>query len=162
MILLCALATPTYFADGASEKAEKKYPKLDSGLQQLYEEEAAEGLHSPVTASDASGQDAQRVKVVLKMVSIDAPIPQDLGIEVELTHEDLVQATVPILNLPQIASDENVKYITLPSRPTLATVQPVLEHAPGESDLIYLLMVPAVAASVIIGIIAYQRRISTR
>ena len=50
------------------------------------------------------------------MVSADAPIPENLGIIIEITYENLIQATVPIKNLEAIAVDENVLSVMIPPR----------------------------------------------
>ena len=71
----------------------------------------------PSSSAYTMSSDGQRVQVILEMVSADAPIPENLGIIIETTYENLVQATVSIRNLEAISSDENVLTVMIPPRP---------------------------------------------
>ena len=108
------------------EAIEKQHSKMTSELLRIYESDATD---FPNTASYPSTQDqgSRMIQVVMEMASANAPIPQGLGIEVETTYENLVQATVPVRNLEKIEADENVKMIRLPHKPTPGTAPPALE-----------------------------------
>ena len=100
-------------ATAESEKG--KHPNMDSRLVYLYEESLANT--APDGSAVPSSTDGQTVQVVLEMTGNDVPVPQGLGIIVEVRYENLVQATVPVTSLDAIASDENVTTIRLPLHP---------------------------------------------
>ena len=124
LVLACMVCVPAAFAQDLPppEQAGKdKHPNMDSRLAGLYESAAAGGGAVPAsTTAMQLSSDGQRVQVVLVMVSAGAPVPGGLGIEVETLYEDMVQATVPVMNLEKIASDENVRLVKIPSRPVPA------------------------------------------
>ncbi len=110
----------------------KNPANLESGLADLYDAALVGNDVSILAAGiDLSGQDNQMVQVVIEMISADAPLPSNLGIHVETTYENLVQATVPVLNLEAIASDENVKFVRTPFKPVPA-FNPVVSMPPLE------------------------------
>lgn len=145
---------------------EKKYSNMDSRLASMYEEMLAGDEPGMSDSAVLFSSDGDRVQVVLEMVSADAPIPENLGIEVETTYENLVQATVPVRNLEAIASDENVLRISLPSTPVPAMVlppsdpalvQPLADGNPvGEFDPAYAI-IPAIALPAIAIAFAWKR-----
>lgn len=149
------LAVPTVFAQElpSFEITEKEPSNMDSGLVDMYEAMLAgdkpNGLNSAFPASTGE----QRVQVILVMISEDATIPQGLGIEVETSYENMVQATVPVRNLQDIALDENVDMVKIPSYAVPAMVQPLVEDntLQGGFDSTYLLIpaivLPAIAIS---------------
>ena len=153
------LLIPAAFAQDLPppEWTEKEPTKMDSQLADLYEDALADlPMHrSPLPIS----ADAQRVQVILEMVSEDAPVPQNLGIEVETSYQNLVQASVPIRNLEAIASDHNILEVKLPSRPVHDVVLPPAEaDMPGDwFDLTYLL-IPAVVLPVAAAVLAWNRK----
>ena len=159
-IILLAGMVPAAFAQELPppEWTENEPAKMDSHLVDLYE--AALGGGAPMTRSPLPiNNDTQRVQVILEMVSEDAPVPQNLGIEVETLYQNLVQASVPIRNLEVIASDHNILEVRLPSRPVHDVVLPPAGgKMPGEGfDLTYLL-IPAVALPAAAAVLAWKRR----
>ena len=95
-----------------SDYSPKKFQKMDSSLVELYELKS-QGKALPVSALIST--DGEKVKVVIELTDPGLGIPQNLGIEIETSYENLIQAMVPITNLQKIASDKNVKFIRLPS-----------------------------------------------
>ena len=93
------------------ERGEIEYPNMDSRLTHIYN---SADQHA-VAASTNSMED--RIRVVLVMEYPDAPIPENLGIEVEISYEELVQVVIPVGNLAKIADDENVRLVRMPSIP---------------------------------------------
>ena len=94
------------------ESVENKYPSMDSELAILYKDQLAGNQLARLDTT--SGHESREVRVVLEMVDAGAPVPQSLGIKVEITYKNLVQAMVPVSNLEAIASDENVGFVRMP------------------------------------------------
>ncbi len=92
----------------------KKHTNIDHSLVDIFESTMAGavplGMESGTPTED-------RIRVILVMAHVGAPIPEGLGIEVEIVYEELIQATIPIRNLEVIAANEYVKLIKMPSRP---------------------------------------------
>ena len=126
-----------------AEQSEKKHVNMDSRLADLYEDAVSGGQAAPDSTLPLSS-DSQRVQVILEMASSDAPVPQNLGIVVETTYENLVQANVPIKNLQAIAADENVLLVKLPSKPVSDVAVPLEDNSQAGFDLGYIL-IPAIA-----------------
>ena len=177
-VLACAVVcVPAAFAQDLPPPPEQagkdKHPNMDSRLAGLYESVVAGdgGVPASGTAMPLSS-DGQRVQVVLVMVSAGAPVPEGLGIEVETSYGDMVQATVPVVNLKKIASHENVKLVRLPSEPVPAVVQPLAEGGgsgavvddddPAGSDLVYLVAIPAVVVPAIVIAFAWHKKGSAK
>ena len=111
-----AVNVPSAFAEDLPprESTEEKHPNMDSRLADMYARTVpADNEGVPNSAQ----QDQERVQVIIQLVDSNTPIPENLGISVEITYEDLVQATVPVRNLDAIASHDSVLMIKLPSRP---------------------------------------------
>ncbi len=107
--------TPSSLDRSELDADDGKVPSnIDSKLVGIFES-ATTGAVPQSLSQGTSQQD--KIRVILVMVHAGAPIPEGLGIEVETTYEELVQATVPIWNLEIIAADENVKLIKMPSKP---------------------------------------------
>jgi len=146
----------------------KKSQKMDSSLAELYD------LHSQGQSIPASFQispDGEKVKVVIELNNVEVGIPQNLGIEVETSYENMFQALVPIQNLESIASDENVKFIRMPIEMTLTaqqtgseilspiqpseseTISPIQqsenENAADNFNFIYLVIIPVIVLPII-------------
>ncbi len=128
LILACAALVPAAHAQELppAAGAEKKFHNMDSRLAALYEQ-ASGG--QPTSNAAETGAGGRTVQVVLEMARVGAPVPQGLGISVEASYGELVQATVPVRNLGAIAADENVRLVKLPARPVPAMIQPT--HADG-------------------------------
>lgn len=148
------LAAPAVFAQELPplEVTEKEPSNMDSRLVKMYDAMLAGDDPDGFDSAFPTNTNEQRVQVILVMISKDATVPQGLGIEVETSYENLVQATVPVRNLHAIASDENVDMVKLPSRPVPAMVQPLEDGTMQEGfDSTYLLIpaivLPAVAIS---------------
>lgn len=158
LILACLIAVNSAWAQDLAPPEnddEKKHHGLDSRLVNLYESVLAGKVPDESNSVILMGTDGQRVQVILEMVSAESPVPQNLGIEVETSYENLVQATVPVKNLEAIASDENVVIVRPPSVPVPAMVQPPAEDSSplAEFDPIYILIsaiaIPAIAIAVV-------------
>ncbi len=166
LVLSCAMLVPAAHAQDLPpvEYGEKKYQNMDSRLVALYES-AARGQPTPSTTVPLSA-DVQTVQVVLEMVMPGAPVPEGLGIAVETSYEELVQATVPVRNLAAIAADENVRLVTLPARPVPAAVEPAAlqpaADARDQGSWLYLLALPAAALPAGVIALAWKRRASTK
>jgi len=151
-----------------SYSATKESQKMDSSLAELYD------LHSQGQSIPASFQispDGEKVKVVIELNNVEVGIPQNLGIEVETSYENMFQALVPIQNLESIASDENVKFIRMPIEMTLTapqtgseivspiqpseseTISPIQpsenENASDNFNFIYLVIIPVIVLPII-------------
>ena len=119
-----------------SDYSPKKFQKMDSSLAELYELKS-QGQALP--ASTLISTDGEKVKVVIELTDSSVGIPQNLGIEIETSYENLIQAMVPITNLQKIASDKNVKFIRLPSevgftaQPSESELESIAQ--PSESEL---------------------------
>ena len=115
------LAVPTTFAQElppiSLETTEKKIPNMDSRLVSLYESTVKGDMIASLDSAYTMNSDEQRVQVILKMINVNAPIPENLGINVEVSYEDLVQANIPTRNLERVAADENVLTVMMPSHP---------------------------------------------
>lgn len=147
---------------------EKKYHNMDSRLAAMYEKMLAGDGSGASDSAVPLNSGPERVQVILEMASADAPIPENLGIEVETSYEHLVQATVPVRNLDAIASDENVLRISLPSAPVpavespsalvTAMVQPLTEDgiSPDGFDFTYVL-IPAIVLPAIVTVFVWKR-----
>ncbi len=136
------------------EKDEKRYLNMDSFLEKIYRDEIAQ---NPTATSNTQGQENKRIQIIIVMVSEDAPIPQGLGIEVEITHNELVQATVPIRNLGAIAADENVKLIKMPARATPTMAETTSDSTEKAITTDYIFLIPIVGGLALVGTLAYKR-----
>ena len=157
---------------------------MESTLADLYRA----GLEGGDASSQAdgvrlsSGPDGQMVQVVLEMASADTPPPQGLGIVVETTYDNLIQARVPVPSLGAIASDEGVKFVRLPFMPVLASDPPTPASplagtddgaavaaegdanpgTAGDPNLAYFLVVPIAALAAAVALLAARRRSAAR
>ena len=164
LILACMLGVPAAYAQEMppAEQAEKEYRNMDSRLADLHDAAAAGDVSRAFDALPLSSG-GQRVQVVLEMAGTGVPVPPGLGIEVETTYENLVQATVPVRNLEAIASDENVGFVRLPSTPVHAIVQPLSDgDAPGGPGPLYLVAIPAAALSAAVIVFVWQKNVSRK
>ena len=93
------------------ERGEIEYPNMDSRLTHIYI--SADEYAIPASTNNME----DRIRVVLVMEYPDAPIPEDLGIEIEASYEELVQVMIPVGNLAKIADDGNVRLVRMPSMP---------------------------------------------
>ena len=116
----------------------KETQKMESALADLYGASlAAEGAApapAPQATSGASSQGAsgvRTVQVVIEMADAGASPPPGMGIRVETTYGNLVQATVPIQNLGAIASDGSVAFVRLPLKPVAEPAPPVPDPTPA-------------------------------
>lgn len=156
LVVACMLSVPMSYAQDIPplEKSPKENLRMDSRLADLYESAIA---RNPDTAVPATlPEHGDRVQVILVMTSADAPVPQNLGIEVETSYENLVQATVPVRNLAAISSDDNVEFVNLPSKPVPAVVQPAADNM--GSSIYYLLAIPVAAISVMAAILIREKK----
>ena len=131
------------------EITKESRPGLDLRLADLYDAivmgYGTDGFDYAVPMS----ADGQLVQVVLEMVSADAPVPQGLGIEVETSYENLVQAMVPIRNLEAIAADENVLMVKLPDKAVPSEASPlVTDVSQDDYGMAYILVGVAGIAAV--------------
>ena len=169
LILVCIFAANSAWAQEmpSIDTGEKKYPNMDSRLGSMYEKMLAGDDQRTSDSAVPLSSDGGMVQVILEMVSADAPIPENLGIEVETSYENLVQATVPVRNLEAIASDENVLRVSLPSTPAPAMMQPPSSSGMvqpleedgnplGEFDLVYAL-IPAITLPAIAVVFVWKR-----
>ena len=97
---------------------------MDYALAALYDSALAGNAQALSSPAPSLSPDGQRVQVALVMASIGAPVPENLGIVIETTYEELVQTTVPIRNLEAIAADGNVQFVQVPARPIPTVVLP--------------------------------------
>ena len=63
------------------------------------------------------------------------PYPANLGIIVETSYENMIQATVPVTNLAAIASDENVKFIRMPAMAVPGLAEPGMPDAEPKTNV---------------------------
>ncbi len=107
----------------------RSYPGMESHLGDLYTASITAQDHTPRamggTGLPESGD--QTIKVVIEMSDAGMPLPTDLGIAVEITYDNMIQATVPIASLDAIASAEGVEFVRLPLIPmTTSTISPTV------------------------------------
>ena len=82
-----------------SDNVSKKFQKMDSSLAELYELKS-QGKVLPFSMHISA--DGEKVRVVIELIDVGIEIPQNLGIEVETSYENMFQAMVPIQNLQNI------------------------------------------------------------
>ena len=122
MIIFAVIITSLYFVPVFAQEMpaitaeERLYPNMEYRLANIYWDSMSEMAENN---SYPAGIESDRIRVILEMASDTAPVPNDLGIDIELSYGYLVQATVPIENLGLVASDENVNIVRLPSMPIL-------------------------------------------
>ena len=133
LVLLCVLVVNSAWAQNLPpiDVGEKKYPNMDSRLASMYEDALAADDSDLFNSVVPQGSGGERVQVILEMVTADAPLPENLGIIIETSYENLIQATVPVRNLVAIASAENVLRVSLPSTPVPAVVPPPADVVPA-------------------------------
>lgn len=149
VILACIISVPLAHAQDLPppEKVEKEHRNMDSSLSGLYKGLTAGGQAQGTNEQERAG--GQTVQVVIEMASAGAPVPQGLGIVIESTYEELVQATVPVRNLAAIAADENVAFVRVPAM-AVSDAMPYEtggRAGPLDLNLVYVLVVPPVAAT---------------
>ena len=137
------------------ELPDRKIQKMDSSLATLYEIYQQGGNTSAFIASQGLFDQGDNVRVVIELSSATSTLPQNLGINVETSYENLVQAIVPISNLESISSHENVKLVRMPSEIAPIVSIPVTENDSNNFfNLVYLAIIPAV----VIPIIYYKKK----
>lgn len=137
-----------------SDSQPKKSLKMESSLIKLYD--------MKLNGQDISGisgirlsPNFEKVQVIIELSSNTSTLPQNLGIEVETSYENLVQAMVPILNLESISSHENVKLVRVSIGPVPEISAPTAEANSFDLyNLVYLVIIP----TVIIPIIYYKKK----
>ena len=126
MVFVVALASAaTVYAYAAPTQSDSVVPRqhhdMESRLADLYDSYLAVGAGAAqqgIAPMPVSG-DGQTVRVVIEMETAGAPPPAGLGIEVEVTYGNLIQATVPTRNLDAVSSAEGVALVRLPFAPVL-------------------------------------------
>lgn len=160
-VLACMVSVPAAHAQDLSppEKVEREFQKMDTGLAELYMDALAGRMAVP-DSNVWTDPDGQTVQVVPRMAAAGAPVPQGLGIVVETTYEELVQATVPIRNLAAIASEENVLFVRLPITAVSNMAVPETDSGVNSPDmtLVYVMMVPPVAAAA--AVVVWRKRVA--
>ena len=104
------------------ESTHKKHQNIESGLMHLYEAYriTASDQVRQATITPHTLESEQTVRVVIVMDDAGMMLlPTSLGIDVETTYENLIQATIPISNLEAIAGYEGVKFVRLPFTPSV-------------------------------------------
>jgi hypothetical protein len=146
------IGTNVSFAQNLSpiEKITKD-PKMDSALVEIYNSNlSGSGIPASVNPDFIEGN---KVRVVIEFYTDNYTMLDNLEIKVETTHENTVQALVPIQNLEVIASNANVKFVRLPYQgdggPVLAPeIIPEENSSPFYLSL-FLLFVPIIAIVII-------------
>jgi len=137
-----------------SDSQPKKSLKMESSLIKLYDMKLKGQDISGISGITLS-PDFEKVQVIIELNNNISTLPQNLGIEVETSYENLVQAMVPILNLESISSHENVKLIRVPIDPvTTPSTITIQNESDGFNNLVYLVLIPAV----VIPIIYYKKK----
>ena len=126
MSTIMAVPTLAAYADEFNgvldESTHKKHQNIESGLMHLYEAYriTASDQVRQATITPHTLESEQTVRVVIVMDDAGMMLlPTSLGIDVETTYENLIQATIPISNLEAIASYEGVKFVRLPFTPSV-------------------------------------------
>ncbi len=126
MSTIMAVPALTAYADEFNgvldESTHKKHQNIESGLMHLYEAYriTASDQVRQATITQHTLESEQTVRVVIVMDDADMMLlPTSLGIDVETTYENLIQATIPISNLEAIAGYEGVKFVRLPFTPSV-------------------------------------------
>ena len=126
MSTIMAVPTLAAYADEFNgvldESIYKKHQNIESGLMHLYEAYriAASDQVRQATITPHTLESEQTVRVVIVMDDAGMMLlPTSLGIDVETTYENLIQATIPINNLEAIADYEGVKFVRLPFTPSV-------------------------------------------
>ena len=152
VLIFTMIGTNVSFAQNLSplEKITKD-PKMDSILAEIYSSNlSGSGIPSSVNPDLIDGN---KIRVVIEFNTNDYAIPDNLGIEVETTYENMVQALVPIQNLEAIANNANVKFVRLPYQgDNGAILQPEItpEENPSPFNLsLFLLIIPIIAILII-------------
>lgn len=116
LILACVVSAGSAYAQEMppTNPTEKRHSNMDTRLADMYD---ASTTGQAARNSGITGTGNLMVQVILEMINADVGVPQGLGILVETTYGNLVQATVPIRNLEAIASHDAVHMIKMPARP---------------------------------------------
>ena len=96
-----------------SDSQPKKSLKMESSLIKLYDMKLKGQDISGISGIILS-PDFEKVQVIIELNNNISALPQNLGIEVETSYENLVQAMVPISNLETVSSLDQVKFVRAP------------------------------------------------
>jgi hypothetical protein len=116
VILVSVISINDVFAQDISDSQEKTTKtvttKMDSTLVEVYNSNLSDsGIPSSVNTD--SIVDGNKIRVVIEFNTNNYTVPDNLGIEVETTYENMVQALIPIENLEQLANSTDVKFVRM-------------------------------------------------
>ena len=125
------------------EKTTEKIPtKMDSTLAEVYNSNQS-GNGIPSSANPDFIVNGNKIRVVIEF-NTEYTIPDNLGIEVETTYENMVQALVPIGNLEELANNVDVKFIRMPYQADGGPEIPP-ENPTTLNPLLFLIAIPIIA-----------------
>jgi hypothetical protein len=127
------------------EKTTKTVPtKMDSALDEVSKSNQS-GSGIPSSINPDSIVNGNKIRVVIEFNTNNYTIPDNLGIEVETTYENMVQALVPIGNLEELANNADVRFIRMSYGPVNEPVLlPPNEKDPSINAWFFLLIIPIV------------------
>ncbi|WP_205097945.1 hypothetical protein [Candidatus Nitrosotenuis uzonensis] len=127
--------------------------KLDSRLNDLLNNGILDNVHL---------ENIDKIRIIIEFINSDYTIPSSLGLQIEITYENFVQAIIPIENISELTNNANVRKITLPNEPLenlvfLSEPTPIINYLERENLTYYLLLLIA-AFVVILAIIYFKKR----
>ena len=126
------------------EKTTEKIPtKMDSMLDEIYNSNLS-GSGIPSSVNPDSIVNGNKIRVVIEFNTNNYTIPDNLGIEVETTYENMVQALVPIGNLEELANNVDVKFVRMPYQADGGPEIPPKNPTPL-NPLLFLIAIPIIA-----------------
>jgi hypothetical protein len=146
-IIFAIIGTNVVFAQDISpqEKTTKTVPtKMDSTLAEVYNSNQS-GSGIPSSVNPDSIVNGNKIRVVIEFNTNNYTIPDNLGIEVETTYENMVQALVPIENLEELANNVDVRFVRMSYGPVNEPILlPPNEKDSGINIWFFLLIIPIV------------------
>lgn len=145
-IIFAIVGTNVIFAQDITpqEKTTKTIQtKMDSALAEVYNSNLS-GIGIPSSVNPDFIINGNKIRVIIEFYSNDYVVPNNLGIEVETTYENMVQALVPIGNLEALANNDDVKFVRMPYQAGDGLETPS-ENPTPLNPLLFLIAIPIIA-----------------
>ena len=151
IVFVMIMPLSVYAQDLSPSQKITKDSKMDSVLTQIYNSNQ-QGAGIPSSINPNVIIDETKIQIVIEFHSNQYTIPDNLGIQVESTYENMVQVVMPIANLEQLANQDDVKFLRLPNfadnKPIIPDSEPeILKDVP--SNLFFLIIIPIVIILII-------------
>lgn len=118
MAVLCSLAIGGALGlPNSGSVFEEDCPKLEESLMSLAKvADPAEYAASIGLAYTIDTEGREWVRVVIELTEAQSTLPQGYSLQVELRHEYLVQALVPVAKLCALSNEPQISYIRVPRK----------------------------------------------